>query len=96
MKSVVIKGNGGPEVFKVEEIEVPGPVKNEVLVRNQAAGINFIDIYQRTGLYPVQLPYHPGLEGGGLAEAIGEEVKTIREGQKVAFCSTPGAYSEYV
>lgn len=96
MRSVVIKSNGGPEVFEVEEIEVSGPTGNQVLVRNQAAGINFIDIYQRTGLYPVALPYHPGLEGGGVAEAIGAEVKTIKKGQKVAFCSSPGAYSEYV
>lgn len=96
MRSVVINENGGPEVFNVEDIEIPEPTGNQVLVKNQAAGINFIDIYQRSGLYPVQLPYHPGLEGGGVAEAIGENVTTVSEGQKVAFCSAPGAYSEYV
>ncbi len=96
MKSIVIRSNGGPEVFEIEEIERPIPSRNQVLVKNEAAGVNFIDIYQRSGLYPVQLPYRPGLEGGGVAEAMGEDVSTVKIGQKVAFCSCPGAYSEYV
>ncbi len=96
-KSVIIEKPGGPEVFKVVEKEIPKPGKGEVLVAHTAIGINFIDIYHRSGLYP--LPSYPtviGVEAVGKIEAIGEGVPVnFREGERVAYCTAPpGTYCE--
>ena len=87
---------GGPEVLRFEDVEIGSPGPGQVLLRQTAVGLNFIDVYYRSGLYPSpQLPFTPGLEGAGLVEAVGEGVTELREGQRVAYASPPlGAYAE--
>jgi NADPH2:quinone reductase len=87
---------GGPEALRFEEIEVGSPGPGQVLLRQTAVGLNFIDVYFRTGLYPPpQLPFVPGLEAAGVVEAVGEGVRDLRVGQRVAYASPPiGAYAE--
>jgi NADPH2:quinone reductase len=86
---------GGPEVLQWEDVAVPQPGKGECLVRNKAVGLNYIDTYHRTGLYPVPLPSGIGLEGAGEVEAVGAEVTEFKVGDRVAYCNGPmGAYSE--
>jgi NADPH2:quinone reductase len=77
-----------------EPVEVGDPGPGEVRVRNTAIGLNFIDTYYRTGLYPLPLPFIPGSEGAGVVEAIGRRVKTFKPGDRVAYVSPPGAYAE--
>lgn len=87
---------GGPEVLKYEEIAAPKPAAGEVLVRQTAIGLNFIDVYHRTGLYPVPTPFIPGMEGAGIVEEIGSNVKTLKKGDRVAYATRPiGAYAEF-
>ena len=87
---------GGPEVLRFEDVEIGSPGPGQVLLRQTAVGLNFIDVYYRSGLYPSpQLPFTPGLEGAGVVEAVGEGVTELREGQRVAYASPPlGAYAE--
>jgi NADPH2:quinone reductase len=85
---------GGPEVLKWEEIDVPAPGPGEVLLRQTAIGLNFIDVYHRTGLYPLPLPLIPGQEGAGVVEAIGDGVQTLKLGDRVAYATLPGGYAE--
>lgn len=94
MKAVTIHEYGGPEVLKVEEVDIQKPGKGQALIRLAAAGANYIDIYQRKGLYPVKLPYIPGLEGAGVIESIGENVKDFKPGDRVAYVHEPGSYAE--
>ncbi len=96
MRAVRIHQNGGPEVLRVEELPTPSPGPGEVLVRLEAAGVNFIDVYHRTGLYKVALPYALGLEGAGILEAIGSGVSDLRAGMRVAWPSAPGSYATHV
>src|SRR4030095_2921616 len=96
MKAVRIHTFGGPEVMQVEEVPTPSPQAGQVLVRLAAAGLNYIDIYQRSGLYPNALPYTMGLEGSGLVAAIGPNVTGFKEGDPVAYTGIPGSYAEYV
>ncbi|MEM7662632.1 MAG: quinone oxidoreductase [Pseudomonadota bacterium] len=86
---------GGPEVLKEESelVDAPGPA--EVIVRNTAIGLNFIDTYHRTGLYPVELPFIPGTEGAGVIEAVGSDVTHVSEGDRVAYLAPGGAYSTH-
>ncbi len=95
--AVLFSRTGGPEVLVWEEVEVPNPGPGEALIRQTAIGVNFIDIYHRTGLYPVgSLPSGIGLEGVGVVEAIGPEVTEVSVGDRVAYASAPiGAYSEW-
>jgi NADPH2:quinone reductase len=95
MKVVRIHQFGGPEVLKVEDIPTPTPQAGQVLVRLAAAGLNYIDVYQRTGLYPNPLPYGMGLEGSGTVAAVGPDTSGFREGDPVAYTGVPGAYAEY-
>jgi NADPH2:quinone reductase len=81
--------------MQVEAVPIPEPQPGEVLVKVAAAGVNFIDVYHRTGLYPKSLPFTLGLEAAGLIEAVGAEVTGFRVGDHVAFSSVPGAYAEY-
>mgnify|MGYP001462169167 CR=1 FL=1 len=74
MRAVRITRTGGPEVLDLVEIEAPRPGPGEILVRNSAIGVNFIDTYHRTGLYPVKLPSGLGMEGAGVVEAVGKGV----------------------
>jgi len=86
---------GGPEVLRWEEVSLPDPADHEVRVRHYAVGLNFIDIYHRSGLYPVPLPSGLGLEGAGVVEAVGSAVTDIRPGDRVAYAGGPlGAYAE--
>ena len=96
MKAIRIHTFGGPEVMQVEEVPTPSPQAGQVLVRLAAAGLNYIDIYQRSGLYPNSLPYTMGLEGSGVVAAIGPNVTGFKEGDPVAYTGIPGAYAEYV
>ncbi|HEX3446208.1 MAG TPA: quinone oxidoreductase [Chthoniobacterales bacterium] len=94
MKAIRFHTHGGPEVLKLEETPVPEPGTGEVLVRVVAAGVNFIDVYQRSGLYKVALPYTIGVEGAGIVEKTGSEVD-IAPGSRVAWFSQPGAFAEF-
>ncbi|MEW5710156.1 MAG: quinone oxidoreductase [Pseudomonadota bacterium] len=86
---------GGPEVLRWEEIQVGAPGRGEVRLRHTAVGLNFIDVYHRSGLYPVSLPATPGLEACGVVEEVGEGVTELKPGDRVAYASPPmGAYAE--
>lgn len=94
-RAIVVTAHGGPEVLRFEEREVGEPGPHEVRIRQKAIGVNFIDIYFRTGLYSATPPFVPGLEGAGLVEALGAEVQDLRVGDRVAYASRPlGAYAE--
>lgn len=95
MKAIRIHKTGGPEVLSYEDITQPEPGEGQVLIKLQAIGLNFIDTYHRTGLYPRDLPFTPGMEGAGVVEAVGPGVKELRVGDRVAYSSNPGAYAEY-
>lgn len=95
MKAIVVESHGGPEVLVLREVEQPAPKANEALVRVEAAGVNFIDVYHRTGLYPVKLPFTPGSEAAGTIEAVGADVSEVSVGDRVAYAMAPGAYAEY-
>ncbi len=87
---------GGPEVLKWEIVGLGAPGQGEVTLRNKACGLNFIDTYHRSGLYPVALPSGIGLEGAGIVEAVGPGVTGLKVGDRVAYCAAPlGSYSEW-
>ncbi|HEU0221762.1 MAG TPA: quinone oxidoreductase [Paracoccaceae bacterium] len=95
VKAIRIAEHGGPEVMRLAEIELGEPGPGEILVRHQAVGVNFIDIYQRTGLYKLTLPSGLGLEAAGMVEAAGDGVSHLAAGDRVAYaCQPPGAYAE--
>ena len=96
MRAIRIHENGNANVMKWEEAPTPTPKGSEVLVRVRAAGVNFIDVYHRKGLYPLALPCGLGLEGAGIVEEVGADAKMFRKGDRVAFTSVQGAYAEYV
>ena len=93
--AIVVEKTGGPSVMKWREVTVPRPKRGEVLIRATALGVNFIDIYERTGLYNTATPFIPGREGVGVVEAVGPGVTGVRKGDRVAYCAAgPGAYAE--
>jgi NADPH2:quinone reductase len=94
MKAIRVHAVGGPEVLVLEETGAPTPGPKEALVRISAAGVNFIDIYHRIGLYPLPLPFTPGNEGAGVVEAVGAEVTEVRPGDRVAYAMATGSYAE--
>ncbi len=85
---------GGPEKMRWEEVQVGSPGPGEVRVRNTAIGLNFIDTYQRSGLYPLPLPFTLGMEGAGVVEAVGPKVKEFKIGDRVAYAQPIGSYAE--
>ncbi len=95
-KAIRINETGGPEVMQWVDVAVPAPGPGEILVRHTAVGLNFIDVYFRTGLYPAaSMPFTPGLEGAGVVEAVGEGVGDLSVGDRVAYATPPvGAYAE--
>ncbi|HEY0350734.1 MAG TPA: quinone oxidoreductase, partial [Gemmatimonadales bacterium] len=95
MKAIRVHATGGPEVLKYEEVPRPSPGPGQALVRIEAVGVNFMEIYQRTGLYRVALPFIPGMEAAGTVVEIGPKVTTVTGGQRVASTSFAGAYAEY-
>jgi len=94
MRAVRFETTGGPEVLEAVEIETPTPGPGQVLVRHVAIGINFIDTYHRSGLYPVKLPCSPGGEAAGVVEAVGDGVSRFKAGDRVAYAGGFGAYAE--
>ncbi|MBJ7288570.1 quinone oxidoreductase [Williamsia sp.] len=94
MKAIHVTAHGGPEVLRSVEIDDPAPGPGQLAVRVGAVGINFIDTYLRSGLYPSQTPYVPGSEGAGTVIAVGEGVDEGRVGSRVAWSDAPGSYAE--
>ena len=93
-KAVFIDAHGGPEVFHLRGRDLPAPAPGQIRVRHRAIGLNFIDIYQRKGLYPVSMPAVLGSEAAGVVEAIGEGVDAFSPGDRVAYISGGGGYAE--
>lgn len=94
MKAIQISHFGGPEVLELKDVQEKKPGRGQAAVRIKNAGVNFIDIYQRRGTYPVSLPYIPGLEASGIIESVGEGVKNLKPGDRVAYVHEPGTYAE--
>jgi NADPH:quinone reductase len=95
VKAIRVHATGGPETLRLEEVPVPAPGPGQVLIRVEATGVNFVDVYHREGLYPVPLPFTPGREAAGIVERIGDGVTTCRPGERVASESLTGGYAEY-
>lgn len=95
MYAIRVHEFGGPEALRYEEVSVPEPGSGEVRVKIDAAGLNFIDIYHRTGQYPTEPPITPGMEGAGVVDAVGAGVTNVREGDRVAYTMERGAYAEH-
>ena len=95
MKAVRVHSQGSPEVLIFEDIATPAVLANVVLVKIEAVGVNFIDTYQRSGLYKIPLPSTLGLEGAGIVDSVGEEVTRFRKGDRVAYTNIPGSYAEF-
>ena len=92
--AIRIHETGGPEVLKWEEVDVGVPGPGEVKIRQEAAGLNFIDVYHRTGLYKQGLPFTPGVEGAGVVAAVGDRVTDLKVGDRVTYASQIGGYAE--
>jgi NADPH2:quinone reductase len=95
MKAVRIHAPGGPEVMRYEDVAAPTPKAGEAVVKVEAAGINYIDVYFRSGQYKAELPLTIGMEAGGTVSAVGSGVTEVKIGDKVAYTGVPGAYAEY-
>ncbi len=95
MKAVRIHKPGGPEALTYEDVPEPTPKAGEAVVKVEAAGVNYIDIYQRSGQYKLELPITLGLEAGGTVTAVGPGVTEVKVGDKVAYTGVPGAYAQY-
>ena len=94
MRAIRLHATGGPDVLQLEEVPTPAPGPGEILIRHAAVGLNFIDIYQRDGLYPIPLPATLGLEAAGVVETVGPDVSRFQVGDRVAYCSSLGAYAD--
>jgi NADPH2:quinone reductase len=95
MKAIRIASHGGPDVLKLEDLDLPTPGPGMIRIKHQAIGVNFIDTYHRTGLYPVPLPSGLGLEAAGVVDAVGEGVTRFQVGDAAGYCGGPiGAYAE--
>ena len=92
--AIRIHKTGGPNVLQWEEVEVADPGPGQVKLRQEAAGLNFIDVYHRSGLYKQELPFTPGVEGAGVVEAVGADVTNVKEGDRVAYAGPLGGYAE--
>ena len=95
MQAIRVSAPGGPEALRYEAVEQPAPAAGEALVRLEAIGVNFIDVYHRTGLYKLPLPFIPGSEGAGVVEAVGANVTEVKPGDRVAYAMSPGSYAQY-
>ena len=92
--AIRIHESGGPEVLKWEQAKVGEPGPGQVKLRQEAAGLNYIDVYHRTGLYPQTFPFTPGVEGAGVVEAVGSDVSGLGVGDRVAYAGPIGGYAE--
>src|SRR5215212_6519476 len=95
MKAIHVKETGGPDTMQVVDVATPAPGPDEALVRIAASGVNFIDVYFRTGLYKADLPLRPGSEAAGTVEAVGRDVTLVAPGDRVAYAMVRGSYAEY-
>jgi NADPH2:quinone reductase len=95
MQAIRIQATGGRDVLRLETIATPEPGPGQARVKIEYAGLNFIDIYQRLGQYKLPLPFTPGLEAGGVVDAIGPDVTEVKVGDRVAYCMINGAYAQY-
>jgi NADPH2:quinone reductase len=95
MKAVRVREYGGPEAMSYDEVDIPSIGENDVLVKIEASGINYIDTYQRSGLYQIPLPATLGLEAAGTVTETGSNVSSFQSGDRVAYTSVPGAYADY-
>ena len=95
MKAIRVKTLGGPEVLTLEDIPDPKPGPGEAVVKLEAAGLNFIDVYYRTGLYKAQLPITLGVEGGGVVTEVGPNVAEVKVGDRVAYSGVLGSYAQF-
>jgi NADPH2:quinone reductase len=94
-RTAIIERHGGPEEFRIVDMDVGQPGPGEILIRHAACGLNFIDVYQRSGLYPMTLPHAMGMEASGVVEAVGEGVTHLKPGDRAAYAAAPpGAYTE--
>ena len=93
MKAIRVRSPGGPEALQVDDIPVPEPAPGEALVRIESIGVNFIDVYHRTGLYPLDAPFTPGCEAAGVVESVGADVTEVQTGDRVAYVLSP-SYAE--
>ena len=94
-KSIILKKNGGPEVLELQDVKVDSPGPDEIKVTNHAIGLNYIDTYHRSGLYPIKLPSGIGLEAAGKIDEVGSNVTEFNKGDNVAYASVPlGAYAQ--
>ena len=94
MKAIRIHSHGGPEVLQLDDIPIPENASDELLIRVHASGVNFLDIYQRTGLYKISLPFTPGMEGAGVVEKAGGQTH-LNPGDRVAWTQHAGGFAEY-
>ncbi|HXC73777.1 MAG TPA: alcohol dehydrogenase catalytic domain-containing protein, partial [Sphingomicrobium sp.] len=92
--AIRVHETGGPDVLRWEEVEVGDPGAGQVTLRQEAAGLNYIDVYHRIGLYPQPLPFTPGVEGAGVVEAVGPGVTGLKAGDRVAYAGPTGGYSQ--
>src|SRR5687768_9353117 len=95
MKAISVTSPGGPEALRLVELDTPAPGDGEALVRLEAIGVNYIDVYHRSGLYKVPMPFTPGSEGAGVVESVGPNAKVVKPGDRVAYAMVPGAYAEF-
>ena len=95
MKLILVSQHGGPEELVLADAPTPTPAAGQALVRIAAAGVNFIDVYFRTGLYKADLPFTPGSEGAGVVESVGPGVDLVKPGDRVAYAMVRGSYAEY-
>lgn len=95
MKAIVVQNSGDPDVLVYRDAEKPSPKSGEALIRIEAVGLNYIDVYHRVGLYPLPRPFIPGMEAAGVVEAVGPDVTEVAVGDRVAYAMHPGAYAEY-
>jgi NADPH2:quinone reductase len=95
MKAIQVKRTGGPEVMELVDLPVPQPKSNEAVVKIEAVGVNFIDVYNREGRYPATLPFVPGQEAAGVVSAVGSEAHEVAVGDRVAYTLALGSYAEY-
>src|ERR1043165_7328249 len=95
MKAIRIHDHGGPEVLAYDDVPIPEPKAGQARVKIEASGVNFIDIYHRTGLYPMTRPCVLGSEAAGIVDAVGAGVSEVKQGDRVAYAMIPGAYAGY-
>lgn len=95
MKAIRVSGHGGPDQLQLADVPIPQPGAGEALIRQTAIGVNFIDVYKRTGLYPIEPPFTLGEEAAGVVEAVGDGVTEVQPGDRVAYASVFGSYAAY-